>query len=1367
MATPVTHWNTGEGLTVGQEVLASHTGGDSGMVFQFLDKAGGGSVSAVSPGAHGNCQYRMLAPAGAVATLVWSGFATRNIAQRMYIYLAAPPTVAQQIMLNRADTAVGRLFVNTDGKIGLQNARGTGTTNMMSGTPVYPLVLRLETLTKVDDRYLWGGWATGDGPIEGFAEMIDTDLGTLDITTAQYGKLSGTSWDADFRIDDVAANIQATAAIGPWAAEYTQPAGLVASQTDNVDPGKHIILTPTGGDASGVEQIGGVRVALIPTDEGWLTFEAPWTLDGTMLAFQHTVSADDSPATVMVDVLPSVAVIQSQYGLVPCEIQLGPVVSPPPPRFNLIHVSSFEGGVSPWYGSRGGVVSSTLDESHSGLSSMKVVTDGSEAAEGAAVGLAGVDPAGFGATVVLSAWVKAEVGVAFRLYANEYSLDPNTYHGQSIANFIGTGDWQLMHVRRSMTLGTKVQPAILTTSAVATTFYVDEVMLEIGYLPSKHFNGDTTDADGIRYSYLGAARASASLAIPGDLPIFRGTVYADGQPWPDVRVNMYPHDEVTFLAGTTSDINGQFVFPARQEGLYRLWVQPYETGFANQWVGGADATTATVFNLDADLDVRIDLVGSFPNQPPTAVFDYSANGLVLSVDGSGSSDPEAAIASYAWTFGDGATATGVTATRTYAAAGTYDVTLTVTDSNGVATSQTQSIAITADAFVGPSAATNLRVVSKTDTTIDWAWDAAAPGTYPIGNYRILKDNKYLGETPGLTYQFAGLTPGTAVEITVRPYDTQDNIGPDIKKTETTLAGAETHDVLTFVQSVPSKVSVKTWTSALLELSSSGPTTTPGHLLTAAVGLDKSSGGFGAAPAGWQYLGTPYVQPSVSQAVLVRIADGSATDRSCNITWTTAQGWSGVITEWAVTGVTLAEMVVAVQPSPADDLARAELTATAGAATEKGFALAFMSTDSGGSAYSPTWSNGYTQRDGSSGDSGNGFASMAIAGRALITGDDTAVTGNPGISDQHTLRVVRFAGLASAASEPPIVTDPLYADRSYYPTGTGKWAHLPPLVDPVNFEFVHPNDGGWPIREWTQSTTRTQTLDPYDCVRWVFPAEIKNKSQGLNPRGGNWLWHGAQLHNDIYMGPSGQTWHGSEADADANANGFAPRPGKTYWPELGRADPGDKNRMVYMQPGLVDTTMPMFRGFEDLHLKGDWGNEGIDHASNGGNVESGLEVSFQRVRHDKVSVNFGLNSDGVSYRQKTGGDFFQIWARIFKLWMRDVTAHTHMQGIFLTSDVKNIDWERVNMRSAHTDINPATGQPYHEREHAEYMFWLPGSLESNRMENVWATNDQKSRSSTITNSGTGGTGEKINFGSLGEDFVPAGAPIGLLAPNRYV
>jgi PKD repeat protein len=83
------------------------------------------------------------------------------------------------------------------------------------------------------------------------------------------------------------------------------------------------------------------------------------------------------------------------------------------------------------------------------------------------------------------------------------------------------------------------------------------------------------------------------------------------------------------------------------------------------------------------------------DQPPTARFTFTCTGRICSFDGSTSTD-DAGISSYAWSFGDGGTATGVTPTHTYTADGTFTVTLTVSDTTGQTnqTSQAVTVAVT-------------------------------------------------------------------------------------------------------------------------------------------------------------------------------------------------------------------------------------------------------------------------------------------------------------------------------------------------------------------------------------------------------------------------------------------------------------------------------------------------------------------------------------------------------------------------------------------------------------------------------------------------------------------------------------------------
>lgn len=80
--------------------------------------------------------------------------------------------------------------------------------------------------------------------------------------------------------------------------------------------------------------------------------------------------------------------------------------------------------------------------------------------------------------------------------------------------------------------------------------------------------------------------------------------------------------------------------------------------------------------------------GRVPNQAPKAAFTPTADFLTVAFDGSGSTDADGTITGYAWDFGDGVQASGAQQSHTYAAAGTYPVTLTVTDDRG-ATNRTQ------------------------------------------------------------------------------------------------------------------------------------------------------------------------------------------------------------------------------------------------------------------------------------------------------------------------------------------------------------------------------------------------------------------------------------------------------------------------------------------------------------------------------------------------------------------------------------------------------------------------------------------------------------------------------------------------------
>jgi PKD repeat protein len=105
------------------------------------------------------------------------------------------------------------------------------------------------------------------------------------------------------------------------------------------------------------------------------------------------------------------------------------------------------------------------------------------------------------------------------------------------------------------------------------------------------------------------------------------------------------------------------------------------------------------------------------NSAPSASFTSSSSFLSASFDGSGSKDSDGTISSYSWNFGDSsALGSGVTATHTYAAAGTYAVTLTVTDNGGLSTSTTKQVTVTAPNVppVAQFTATNVNLTATLD-----------------------------------------------------------------------------------------------------------------------------------------------------------------------------------------------------------------------------------------------------------------------------------------------------------------------------------------------------------------------------------------------------------------------------------------------------------------------------------------------------------------------------------------------------------------------------------------------------------------------------------------------------------------------------
>jgi len=282
------------------------------------------------------------------------------------------------------------------------------------------------------------------------------------------------------------------------------------------------------------------------------------------------------------------------------------------------------------------------------------------------------------------------------------------------------------------------------------TYYpgLQTAITEYNWGAESHINGATTQAD--IYGIFG--REGLDMATRWTTPDASTPTYKAMKIWRNYDGNKSTFGDISVAAAVPNPDNlSAFAATRTTDGAMTIMIiskvlsgsTPVTVNLANFAAAGtAQAWQLTSANAITHLsDVALSgssftasvpaqsvtlyvVAGGTPNTPPNAIASANpASGIIplaVSFSGAGSSDPDGSIASYAWSFGDGSNASGITASHTYTSAGTFTATLTVTDNRGATGFQNVAITATADPnVINAPSALSASAPRKGSVTLNW------------------------------------------------------------------------------------------------------------------------------------------------------------------------------------------------------------------------------------------------------------------------------------------------------------------------------------------------------------------------------------------------------------------------------------------------------------------------------------------------------------------------------------------------------------------------------------------------------------------------------------------------------------------------
>jgi bacterial leucyl aminopeptidase len=306
---------------------------------------------------------------------------------------------------------------------------------------------------------------------------------------------------------------------------------------------------------------------------------------------------------------------------------------------------------------------------------------------------------------------KSGASVDMQLITDYSNADLKTFLTQLFDAYLAP----LGHTRGTYTCGYGCSDHASWTSAGYPSAMFFEAGSATGYNPHIHTANDTlanmgeSAANSVKFSKLG-------LAFLGELAKTQGTV----EPPPSalilnkgVPVNNLgatTGNSLNYIMNVPSGATNLTITTSGGTGDMDLYVKrgsaptdtvydcrPYKSGNAETCtfatpVAGTYYVRMKAYATFSGMSVVGNYTTGSTNTAPVASFTFTTSGLAASFTDT-STDAQNNITSRSWNFGDGTTSTATHPSKTYAAAGTYTVTETVTDAGGLSATKSASVTV--------------------------------------------------------------------------------------------------------------------------------------------------------------------------------------------------------------------------------------------------------------------------------------------------------------------------------------------------------------------------------------------------------------------------------------------------------------------------------------------------------------------------------------------------------------------------------------------------------------------------------------------------------------------------------------------------